>query len=347
MKILKKYTFRILFAIMIFMTLRLSDTSNIDQYFDFSQAIDKVMFVYSVGIVLLIWELIDKSFVWYRRRNYNFTRNRNLVRAGILLTILTIVPVYLAVLFAQDVIKPLMYCPITREEFFREIVQAQAFAWLIISMKIIKENSIQQQRLESDKAMVQKELLQTKYENLKNQINPHFLFNSFSVLQNLIETNPSKASDFLEKLSSMFRYMLEKREQAMSSLERELEILRVYLYLLHTRHGESLQLSINIDQEYMESFIPTLSLQMLIENAVKHNKFSEEEPLYINLYVEDEYLVIENQLRAKEVNVSSTKVGLENIKNRYGFQTDRSVIISSADNLFTVKLPVLNGLKLA
>jgi two-component system, LytTR family, sensor kinase len=344
--LISKYALRTLFAILIFMTLRLSDSDDVREYFNFSQAIDQVMFVYSVLIVLLIWELIDRIFYWFRRRNFNFTRNRNLARAGIILTILTIVPVYLAVLFAQDVIKPLMNCPISPEEFYREVVQAQAFAWLIISMKIIRENSIQNQRLESDKALVQKELLQTKYENLKNQINPHFLFNSFSVLQNLIDTNPRKASEFLEKLSAMFRYILEKREQAMSSVDRELEILDVYMFLMRTRHGESLQLKVDIDEHYRELFIPTLSLQMLIENAIKHNKFSESDPLEISLFIEDEYLVVQNQIHSKTSDVTSTKVGLENIRNRYGLQTDRSVVISTVDDRFTVKLPVLRGLRL-
>ena len=132
----------------------------------------------------------------------------------------------------------------------------------------------------------------------------------------------------------------------MSSVDRELEILDVYMFLMRTRHGESLQLKIDIDEQYRELFIPTLSLQMLIENAIKHNKFSESDPLEIKLFIEDEYLVVQNQIHSKTSDVTSTKVGLENIRNRYGLQTDRSVVISTVDDLFTVKLPVLRGLRL-
>ncbi|MCG8378085.1 MAG: histidine kinase [Proteobacteria bacterium] len=341
----KKYGFRFLFALMIFGTLRLSD-GEFQQYFDFSETIDKVLFVYTILVVFFIWEIIDRGFYYLKSYNFNFTENKNLAKAVIILTLISLPLVLIASSCSEYFIKPSLNCPVSAENYYSTIIQGQVFAWLIIAAKIIHLNASQTQQLEQDKAMVQKELLQSKYQNLKNQINPHFLFNSFSVLQNLIEREPEKASTFLEKLSTMYRYILEKREEAMSSLEKELEVLKVYLYLLKTRHEDSLMVNVDIKEEFQHSFVPTLSLQMLIENAVKHNRFSKDEPLVIDLFVEDDYLVVKNRLKRKGSIAQSTKIGLENIRNRYSLQTEKTVIVTEDDQFFTVKLPVLFGLKL-
>ena len=133
----------------------------------------------------------------------------------------------------------------------------------------------------------------------------------------------------------------------MSSLEKELEVLNVYLFLLQTRHEESLIVDINIDKKFFQHFLPTLSLQMLVENAVKHNSFSHEEPLHINLYIESDYLVVKNKLHKKGASVQSTKVGLENIRNQYSLQSKKQVIVAYDEGYFTVKIPVLQTLRLS
>jgi LytS/YehU family sensor histidine kinase len=145
----------------------------------------------------------------------------------------------------------------------------------------------------------------------------------------------------------MYRYILEKREESMSSVEREMEMLDVYMYLLKTRHENSLNLELNIDEAYYQHFLPTLSLQMLVENAVKHNNFSKTQPLLIEIFVENEYLVVKNIVRKKGTPVQSTKVGLENIRNQYELQSDKNVIIVDDEEFFTVKIPVLSILKFA
>ncbi len=347
---LKKYGFRLFCAVLIFATLRLGDSDNLSAggngYFNFEETIDKVLFAYTILVVMIIWEVIDRAFYHFKKHNFNFTRSRNLIKATIILTLITLPLIVAASTFSEYFIKPSLFCPVSSEAYYETIIQGHIFAWLIIAARIIHINASQTKQLEQDNALVQKELLQSKYQNLKNQINPHFLFNSFSVLQNLIETDPEKASDFLEKLSAMYRYILEKREEAMSSLERELEVLRVYLYLLKTRHEERLVVNINIDEAYLQSFVPTLSLQMLVENAVKHNRFSNDEPLIIDLFVRDDYLIVKNRIKKKGSIAQSTRVGLENIRNRYSLQTEKTVIITEDEQFFTVKLPVLFGLRL-
>ena len=268
-------------------------------------------------------------------------------------TILTLVglPVVLgATWFSEFQIKPYFKecCALlesSMDGFVRMAFQAQVLAWLIISGELLKIYHDQSKRNERDKALMQKELLQSQYVNLKNQVNPHFLFNSFSVLQSLIDTKPAEASKFLERLSKMYRYMLDNREESLSSVEKELGILDHYLYLLKIRHEESLQVEIDIQTAFHNRYIPTLSLQMLVENAVKHNQFSKREPLIVTLNIENDYLVVRNKVKKKGATEDSTKLGLENIRNQYNLQTEKSVIITEDEQFFTVKLPILSGLR--
>ncbi len=234
--------------------------------------------------------------------------------------------------------------PITT--FWADSFQATIMAWLVISGQLIKLNFNHVKQAENQAAMVQKELLLSKYEALKNQVNPHFLFNSFSVLSSLIHENQDLASEFLDKLSKMYRYMLDNRDNQMVSLKKEVQFMKSYIFLLKARHEESLQIDIDLDLDEESYYVPTLSLQMLIENAIKHNNFSKSNPLTIRIFnEEDGYLVVENELRTKKQEIQSTKVGLENIKNRYNYQSEKRVIISESDSHFTVKLPILTSMQ--
>jgi LytS/YehU family sensor histidine kinase len=345
MKLIRRYIFRIVTGVLIYGLLHISHADAIEEMYLFSP-LDRFMLFYTVVIVLIVWGVIDACFELFSARKWKLTRTRYLLSAFVVLTLITLPLIAAASAISEYVIKPSMNYAVSNEAFYIEVTQGQIVCWLVIAARIIKINSIQTNQLEQDKALMNKELLQSKYQNLKNQINPHFLFNSFSVLQNLIETDSSKASVFLDKLSDMYRYILEQREEAMSSLERELEILQVYLYLLKTRHEDRLQVNVNISEDYHQSFVPTLSLQLLIENAVKHNRFSSSEPLIIDLFIEDDFLVVRNQLRKKGSMTHSTKIGLENIRNRYSLQTDQEVVIAEDADFFTVKLPILSGLRL-
>jgi len=340
---IKKYLNRLFVGFLVYAFIHLNFK---DELFTFD-LVDRIMMVYTVLITVIIWEMLDWSIVRLRIERYSLARSRNILRVVALLTVILFPLVVAASAVSEYVVKPFIACPYSDLEFYRNALMGQVVGWLIISSVIFKVKLRQERQMNHDFAMVQKELLQTKYQNLKNQVNPHFLFNSFSVLQNLIETDPQKASVFLEKLSSMYRFLLEKRDEAMSSIERELEVLDVYVYLLKTRHEDRLTIDIDIPNENLKSYVPSLSLQMLIENAVKHNRFSNEEPLIIKLFIEDDYLVVKNQLRKKGATPSSTRIGLENIRNQYSLQSDRNVIVVNDEKFFTVKLPVLPGLRLA
>ena len=188
--------------------------------------------------------------------------------------------------------------------------------------------------------------IQSQLEGLKNQVNPHFLFNSLNTLIYLIPENPDKAVNFVQKLSKVYRYILEIREQKIISIGDELEFLKAYVFLLKERFGENLKINIDLPATYERRKIVPLSLQILFENAIKHNIISTQRPLHIEVFVSNERLVIKNNLQRKNQVISSTHLGLENIKNRYKFFTDKEVEVLEIDDSFVVTLPMVDDLLL-
>lgn len=180
-----------------------------------------------------------------------------------------------------------------------------------------------------------------KFESLKNQIDPHFLFNSLNVLSSLIEENPDNAQRFTTSLSKIYRYVLEQKDKELVSVEEELAFAKTYMNLLKMRFENSLFYEIPKITIDPEAKVVPLSLQLLLENTVKHNVVSEQRPLHIRIFMENNYLVIENDFQRKEVLQDRQGVGLQNIINRYGIITNRKVLIEHNEKVFTVKIPVL------
>ena len=180
-----------------------------------------------------------------------------------------------------------------------------------------------------------------KFESLKNQIDPHFLFNSLNVLSSLIEENPENAQKFTTSLSRIYRYVLEQKDKELVSVEEELAFARTYMDLLSMRFENSLSYDIPKTLLNPEARVVPLSLQLLLENAIKHNTVSESKPLHIRIYEEGNYLVVENNFQKKEVLNPRRGVGLANIINRYHIVTNRKVVIDQNSDKFQVKLPVL------
>ena len=180
-----------------------------------------------------------------------------------------------------------------------------------------------------------------KFESLKNQLDPHFLFNSLNVLTSLIGESPYQAEKFTTKLSKVYRYVLEQKDKDLISLTDELAFARSYMQLLQMRFEDAVSYNIPEKVSQEEAKIVPLSLQLLLENAVKHNVITSEQPLRIEIYEENGYLVVENNINPKASLEKSTKVGLSNIKQRYQLVTDRQVVIEDVNNVFKVKLPLL------
>ncbi|WP_299092724.1 2TM domain-containing protein [uncultured Tenacibaculum sp.] len=184
-----------------------------------------------------------------------------------------------------------------------------------------------------------------KFETLKSQIDPHFLFNSLNVLTSLISENPKQAEKFTTKLSKVYRYVLEQRNKELVPIQEELQFAKTYMELLQMRFEEAVKFTIPEEVSNSELKIVPLSLQLLLENAVKHNVVSASKPLEIRIFEEDGFLKIQNNINPKEAIGKSTKVGLRNIADRYGLITDRNVQIINNNKTFTVCLPLLIDIK--
>uniref|UniRef100_UPI004047FFAB 2TM domain-containing protein n=1 Tax=Polaribacter sp. TaxID=1920175 RepID=UPI004047FFAB len=180
-----------------------------------------------------------------------------------------------------------------------------------------------------------------KFESLKSQIDPHFLFNSLNVLTSLISENPKQAERFTTKLSKVYRYVLEQRNKELIPLKEELNFARTYMELLQMRFEDAIQFEIPTAVTNENLKVVPLSLQLLLENAVKHNVVSSNNPLVLRIFEEDGFLIIENNISPKEAIGVSTKVGLKNITDRYRLLTDKSVLITSDQKIFKVSLPLL------
>lgn len=200
--------------------------------------------------------------------------------------------------------------------------------------KAYAESKVREQKIIAGTASAQ-------LESLKNQIDPHFLFNSLNVLSSLIEENPDNAQRFTTSLSKIYRYVLEQKDKELISVAEELAFAKTYMNLLKMRFENSITYEIPSHFDNPDAKVVPLALQLLLENTIKHNVVSEQKPLHIRIYIENNYLIAENNLQKKEVLQDRRGVGLQNIVNRYGLISERKVLIEENGNYFKVKIPIL------
>jgi Histidine kinase/2TM domain len=200
--------------------------------------------------------------------------------------------------------------------------------------KAYQENRLKEQKIIAGTASA-------KFESLKNQIDPHFLFNSLNVLSSLIEENPDNAQRFTTSLSKIYRYVLEQKDKDLVTVQEELAFAKTYMNLLKMRFENSISFELPENFENSDAKVVPLSLQLLLENTIKHNVVSEQKPLHIKIFIKDNYLIVQNDLQKKEVLQDRRGVGLQNIISRYGILTNRKVLIDSNESIFAVHLPIL------
>jgi len=192
-------------------------------------------------------------------------------------------------------------------------------------------------------ALLEKENIRAQFEALKNQVNPHFLFNSLSVLASLIPKDTDKALEFVNEFSKIYRYVLEIKDQSAVELGSELKFVKSYIYLQKIRFSDNLDLDLRIDPNRMAELILPLSVQMLIENAIKHNEISDIQPLTITITNNDKSLIIKNNLHPVMYDESSSKTGLKNLKDRYKLLSDLEPVFFIEENEFIAELPFLDN----
>jgi two-component system LytT family sensor kinase len=297
--------------------------------------------MYSFGLGFaqgIINDSLSNKWDWIEHTN---TR----IWAGIVTTVLYTVPVVLLI----DYVNFIVISGHNIDRFFSGRYLWQHVFYIILSFGVSAfihargfmiqwKNAVKQ---ESTKQEIVAKTETAKFESLKNQLDPHFLFNSLNVLTSLIGENPQQAERFTTKLSKVYRYVLEQRNKDLVPIEEELKFAKTYMELLGMRFEEAVQFNIPDNISNNELKIVPLSLQLLLENAVKHNVVSTSKPLTINIYEEGRYLIIANNVNPKQAIGKSTKVGLQNIADRYGLITEKGVKIENNNKTFKVGLPLL------
>ena len=296
---------------------------------------------YSLMIGGTLWK--GNQFIgWYlsRKLDYNnrpfFTLRVNLISMFIYSLIAIIIVNYIWYVWIWDWTISKMFSsgyPSMIIEFVVTIIITSIY-FAIGFFQAWRESAVNEERL-------QKESIKLQYNALKNQVNPHFLFNSLNTLTYIIPEDPDKAVHFVQKLSKVYRYILEIRDKKLISLEEELSFLHAYLFLVLERFGDNLRADIRVPDDALNLQLVPLSLQILFENVVKHNIISEERPLQVELWVENNRLIVRNNLQRKRQSMPSTKLGLQNIRNRYAFFSEEKVDVIETKDFFTVSLPLI------
>ncbi len=210
---------------------------------------------------------------------------------------------------------------------------------LVISRTILLNNQSKLDAIEKER--LKQQSLQNELAALKNQVNPHFLFNSLNSLSLLVREDQKAAGKFINKLSFLYRYILQSKDQDLVTLKEELRFLESYIHLIEVRYRENFIVNINIKGDLLQKKIPTLALQLLMENAVKHNEISDDRPLKVEVFDEGNYLVIKNRLQERTGNLESTNIGLSNLNIRFKLYMDKELEVLKEEGHFVVKIPVV------
>lgn len=341
---LKKIGFRLLVITFIFVCVKLTFEVEGEALFLFK----KMSFYYITAVLFLLttWELSDRLIKRNIKRNpLNGLDWISGMRITLIILIIDL-PIFSLVYYLGNfTFSSVLELNFQNSwaEFRADVLRALLIALTVSVFNLFYFAGKVKKNLEHKMLSLEKELLVSKYKSLKDQISPHFLFNSLNTLTSLMYEDRDLASDFTSRLASCYRYILDYSEQDIVGLDRELSFVDSFVFMMEVRHKMALNISTDITLDATKYVIPTLSLQMLIENALKHNYFSPEKPLVIAISSSDKGILVENTLRERVEKEPSTKLGLENIKKRFSFYTKQTVIVKNDNNIYSVLLPLLKN----
>lgn len=298
--------------------------------------------VFSSVMLILLIQAAWAIYAWMQRllnRYLPFSRRlypRIVVQIG--LGILVILIIYYPFFIALQHFQPFPVTSVTKAIMILSlIVLSIAINMTFISAHFIerwKEGIRRTEKLEKEK-------LRMQYHHLKNQVDPHFLFNALTSLDSLVKSDPDLASRFINHLSRIYRYVLQHKENEVVDLETELEFIHHYCSLQRIRFGSAFQVEFRISEAAKQKGIVMITLQMLIDNAIKHNEVHVQYPLYIRIYDQDDFLYVENNKQARRLVKHSNKQGLKQLTGLYSFLTGKPVALDDNPDIFRVKLPLL------
>jgi sensor histidine kinase YesM len=291
----------------------------------------------SIVYTLICSEISLRLFLWLQRFFSLETRLRMLILVHLLLTAFIWIVVFTVsqiLLFGYDSSEKIF---MIKSNILFALIVAIGINSVLVGMGLFERWKLQIQETENAKRVS----LEAQNAALQQQIDPHFLFNSLNTLTALIEEEPLLATKFVKELSNVYRYVLQSKDHELVLLQSEIDFIKAYTYLHELRFGENLHVIFHLENAPDNVGLPPLSLQMCIENAVKHNVISKRQPLTIRITAHADTILIENSLQPKRNLPTSTKVGLDNIRRRYALLTDREVHISNSAQSFEVRLPLL------
>lgn len=306
---------------------------------------DRSIWLYSFPLIyvqgFVSWYLHIVSMHWLRIRlpdlQHTLLRLSVLAVTHIALTSLT----FAGLFYGYDYFNFLGYV-IDFQQFKTSILLAVALTLIATTSWEAEYVIIKWKQSLAEKEEVQQLAIQYEFESLKSQVNPHFLFNCFNTLSSLITEDARQAESFLDELSKVYRYLLRNNEDGLSTLQNELKFIESYYRLLKTRHGDAIQIQMEVDKRYDNYLLPSLSLQLLVENAVKHNVVSRHQPLVIDIFtMAGNQLAVNNNLQCKTIKDPSNKIGLANIRLKYELLEQPGFQVLSDTRNFTVILPLI------
>jgi sensor histidine kinase YesM len=314
-------------------------TGMINPY-NFSNWQIKLSFLYTIGIAALIWQ--GNRYLHYSMRSYFDWHNKPLQKVIVLLFSISFYTIPVSVLLLVGWYKLFgggqLNWNVIWESTLIILVAVIFITHVYETVFLVKETEsemIRNEQLERAKA-------EAELEALKNQIDPHFIFNSLNTLSHLIEAKPVKAKQFNDNLADVYRYILQNKARDLVLLKEELVFLQNYFALLKIRFEKAVQLEVDVDELKTDHYlIPPISLQILVENAIKHNEFSDKMPLTIDIKLANDELVISNPIRKKTLRKPSSRIGLQNLQERYRLITNKEIMVKEEEKDFTVTLPVL------
>jgi sensor histidine kinase YesM len=298
-------------------------------------------FIACLVFTTAMWEGNRAIFIYMKKKYPGYQQTRNRI---ILQTISSLIYTVVVATALSFMLSLFIDCEFTRAHVLRDIITSIIPTLMVTSIyESVYFFRQWKQHIQRSEALA-RENIQSQLEVLKSQIDPHFLFNSLNTLAALIDDTNEPAQTYLEQLSDVYRYVLLSKDKNTVTLEEELKFVESYIYLIKARFRENVRIDNRVSAEYHKYMVPPLTLQMLVENAIKHNIISKEKPLTIRLVPENnEYLSIENNIQEKSSMEKSTKVGLQNIINRYNFLTQKKIEILNNNQVFSVKIPLLAG----
>jgi two-component system, LytTR family, sensor kinase len=300
------------------------------------------IYITTLLTTLTLWLGNRAIMIWARTRYTGFAQlKKRLTVQSILMLIFTPVISLLIGYLLED------YCLLNQlglpeEEIIILSINSSIFTTIAITSIYEVVYFIQQLKESLTRSEdLKREGLRAELNALKTQVNPHFLFNNLNTLCAIIPEDPKKAVTFVEQLSKVYRYILEVRDEKTIPLREEIQILKAYAFLLNTRFGNNFQLNMDIPEKEMQTRIVPFSLQLLVENALKHNIVSGENPLHITLTTNEGQLIVRNNIKKKQQVEKSTGIGLMNIRNRYKLLTEKLVTVTETPQDFIVALPLI------